>query len=339
MIQADTILATLKTTENHHMVADDATKSFYLKLANTYSPIPMRIQLSNPWRGNCLPTLSRSAATGSVILTTKTISHRLRLIYLACMCALLAGCGGFPQSESVDRTIFVPSPNHDARRPNFVILHDTTSDNVEHSLKTLTDPAREVSVHYLIGRDGAIYQLVDERRRAWHAGVSYWGGNTDLNSASIGIELDNTGAEPYTDPQVTRLLVLLKDLKDRYRIPANNFLGHGDVAPRRKVDPSHHFPWERLAKEGFGLWCRQQPDVPAAETPDPLLALQLIGYDVSEPTAALAAFRRHFLGVDAEGEASVVERQLMQCLVLEKRSKPAFQQHPQIIESGFKYSY
>jgi N-acetylmuramoyl-L-alanine amidase len=322
-----TIPAFLKITEKHHKVYDNATKSFHLKRANSYSPIQIRIQFSSPWRGNYSTSLSRYASSGSVILTTKVIFHRLRRVCLACMCALLAGCGGFPQSDSGERAIFVPSPNHDARRPNFVILHDTTSDNVERPLKTLTDPAREVSAHYLIGRDGTVYQLVDEWRRAWHAGVSYWGGNTDLNSASIGIELDNTGAEPYSDPQVTRLLVLLRDLQDRYRIPASNFLGHGDVAPRRKVDPSHHFPWERLAKEGFGLWCRQQPDVPVAEIPDPWLALQLIGYDVSEPRAALAAFRRHFLGIDVEGEASVLERQLMQCLILEKHSQPAPQQH------------
>lgn len=250
------------------------------------------------------------------------ISHRLGQIYLTCACLLVVGCSSFPQSGSGDRAIFVPSPNHDARRPNFVILHDTTSDNVKHSLKTLTDPAREVSAHYLIGRDGSLYQLVDEHRRAWHAGISYWGGNADLNSASIGIELDNTGVEPYSELQIARLIDLLKELKERYRIPAPNFLGHGDVAPRRKVDPGRQFPWEHLANEGFGLWCRQ-PASTIQELPDPLLALQSIGYDVSEPTAAMAAFRRHFLGVDAEGEASTQERHLMQCLILEKRAKPA----------------
>jgi N-acetylmuramoyl-L-alanine amidase len=234
-------------------------------------------------------------------------------VCIGILCALLAGCGGIPPGTS-DRAIHVPSPNHNERRPNYVILHDTTSNNVEHALKTLTDPAREVSAHYLIGRDGTLYQLVDENRRAWHAGASYWGGNTDLNSASIGIELDNTGDEPYAEAQFTRLINLLKDLRERYRIPAANILGHGDVAPRRKVDPGRYFPWEHLAKEGFGLWCDQEADFPHEARFDPLLALQAIGYDVSDPGAALAAFRRHFLGVDAVGDVSDMERQLMQCL-------------------------
>ncbi len=231
----------------------------------------------------------------------------------------LAGCAGLSDDPGL-RTISVPSPNHNARRPNFVIIHDTTSDRAEHALRTLTDPAREVSAHYLIGRDGTLYHLVDEQQRAWHAGTSYWGGHADLNSASIGIELDNSGAEPYADAQMVRLLELLKDLSQRHKIPKHNFLGHGDVAPGRKVDPSAYFPWERLAQGGFGLWC---PTVStnSGELPDPLLALQAIGYDVSDPVTALAAFRRHYLASDAEGEANPAEQQLMSCLVQERRTR------------------
>jgi N-acetylmuramoyl-L-alanine amidase len=240
------------------------------------------------------------------------------------LCALLAGCSGLPVAPG-ERTVVVPSPNHNARRPNFVVLHDTASGTVERALKVLTDPARSVSAHYLIGRDGTLYQLVAEDRRAWHAGASWWAGHTDLNSASIGIELDNTGAEPYPEAQIVRLLEVLKDLKERYRIPASNFIGHGDIAPRRKVDPSRYFPWQRLASEGFGLWCREPAGAPLPDPADPavpvdpLLALAVIGYDVSDPTAALAAFRRHFFGSDSPGEASAAERQLMQCLAREKR--------------------
>src|SRR2546430_169255 len=95
-----------------------------------------------------------------------------------------------------------PSPNFDARRPNYVIIHHTSDSGVEESLAVLTDAARQVSAHYLIGRDGTIFQLVDEQVRAWHAGESYWGGQRDLNSASIGIELDNNGREPFAEPQV-----------------------------------------------------------------------------------------------------------------------------------------
>ena len=239
---------------------------------------------------------------------------------LGLLTVLLTACSGLP-SSSVDQVIQVPSPNHNERRPNYIILHDTSNDNIERPLKTLTDPAREVSAHYLIGRDGTLYQLVDESRRAWHAGQSYWGGLTDLNSASIGIELDNTGDEPYAEVQINRLLSLLKDLQARYRIPSTNVLGHGDIALRRKVDPGWQFPWERLARDGFGLWCsRSLIEVDPAS--DPVLALQAIGYDVADPGAALAAFRRHFLGSTAEGQATDDERRLMQCLVQKKRQKP-----------------
>ncbi len=231
---------------------------------------------------------------------------------------LLTGCAGLPDDPG-QRTISAPSPNHNARRPNFVIIHDTTSDRAERALRTLTDPAREVSAHYLIGRDGALYQLIDEQQRAWHAGASYWGGHTDLNSASIGIELDNTGAEPYAEAQMVRLLTLLKDIAQRHKIPRQNFLGHGDVAPGRKVDPSAYFPWQRLAQEGFGLWC-PAPAASSGELPDPLLALQAIGYDVSDSATAVAAFRRHFLASDAEGEVTPSEQQLMSCLIQEKRT-------------------
>jgi N-acetylmuramoyl-L-alanine amidase len=236
---------------------------------------------------------------------------------------LLAGCAGLP-GDPGQRTISVPSPNHNARRPNFVIIHDTTSDRAERALSTLTDPAREVSAHYLIGRDGTLYQLVDEQQRAWHAGASYWGGHTDLNSASIGIELDNTGAEPYAEAQMVRLLALLKDITQRHKIPRHNFLGHGDVAPGRKVDPSAYFPWQRLAQEGFGLWC-PAPAASPGELADPILALQAIGYDVSDPATALAAFRRHFLASDSEGAVSPDELQWMTCLIQEKRNKAGLQ--------------
>lgn len=248
------------------------------------------------------------------------MSLQLPLLRLAALCALLAGCGGIPSGAS-DRITWVGSPNHNERRPNFVVLHNTGNDNIERPLRTLTDPAREVSAHYLIGRDGSLYQLVDETRRAWHAGQSYWGGLTDLNSVSIGIELDNTGDEPYAEVQIDRLLELLHDLKTRFRIPGSNILGHGDIALPRKVDPGWRFPWERLAREGFGLWCHQATsDIPPV--PDPVLALQAIGYDVAIPSAALAAFRRHYPGIDTEGDSRDAERRLMHCLVMEKRTQP-----------------
>jgi N-acetylmuramoyl-L-alanine amidase len=211
-----------------------------------------------------------------------------------------------------------PSPNFDERRPNFVILHHTSNDNADEALATLTDPARKVSSHYLIGRDGKIYYLVDELARAWHAGESYWGGGSDLNSASIGIELDNNGEEPFAEVQIEALLALLIDLKARYAIPAANFLGHSDVAPGRKVDPSRWFPWQRLAASGFGLWC-EPPVSPVAAELDNATLLAAFGYDVSDPAAAVAAFKRHFAPDDASPDMTDESRALLNCLVSQKQ--------------------
>lgn len=213
--------------------------------------------------------------------------------------------------------IVAPSPNHDERRPNYVILHQTSSDDAARALRTLTDPERKVSAHYLIDRSGKLYQLVDERRRAWHAGVSYWGGNTDLNSASLGIELDNNGVEPFPEAQIVALLALLEELRARYPIPPANYLGHGDIAPRRKVDPSRFFPWQRLAAAGFGIWCREASPAPPANL-DANLLLRAFGYDMSDPQAALFAFRRHFRGEDADGAMTPEELAMLRCLVEEK---------------------
>lgn len=253
---------------------------------------------------------------------TDLIDSLLRVAAMVMLLGTLAACSRLPVLDS-DLVQQVASPNHDERRPNFVIIHQTSNDNAERALNTLTDPLRKVSAHYLIGRDGALYRLVSEGRRAWHAGTSYWGGTTDLNSASIGIELDNNGDEPFAEAQVVRLLGLLASLKDRYQIPPANFLGHGDVAPSRKVDPSRHFPWQRLAGAGFGLWC-EPPAPEASDTlPEINLALQAFGYDLADPARALAAFRRHYRGIDSEAEADDEDRRLLRCLLNAKASDSA----------------
>lgn len=214
---------------------------------------------------------------------------------------------------------WLPSPNFDARRPDFVVIHHTGSDTAARALRILGDPASRVSAHYLIGRDGRLVQLVEEGSRAWHAGDSRWGANTDLNSSSIGIELDNTGAEPFAEPQIMALLALLSELRERYKFPAANYIGHGDIAPGRKVDPSRHFPWRRLAQQGFGLWC----DAPASAAPfgfDATLGLQAFGYDVLNPAAAAAAFRRHFRADERSDTAlDETERAMLACLLELKR--------------------
>jgi N-acetylmuramoyl-L-alanine amidase len=224
----------------------------------------------------------------------------------------LAGCTPAPVRTSLPST-WQQSPNFDQRRPQFVVIHHTSNDSADEALRTLTDPLRAVSAHYLIARDGAIFQLVDERKRAWHAGASKWGNDTDLNSSSLGIELDNNGDELFAEAQIASLLRLLDDLRARYRIPAANFIGHADVAPQRKNDPSRYFPWKRLAASGFGLWC----DAPAAELPpgfDPMLALQALGYDVSDPVAAIQAFKLHFVQHESPPGLSEPEQRLLACL-------------------------
>lgn len=212
-----------------------------------------------------------------------------------------------------------PSPNFDERRPNFVILHHTSNDDASQALFTLTDPERKVSSHYLIGRHGTIYYLVDELARAWHAGESYWGGDTDLNSASIGIELDNNGDEPFAEAEIESLLALLADIKERYAIPTANFLGHGDIAPGRKVDPSRLFPWQRLAARGFGLWCDAALEPVPATVSDEML-LGAFGYDTSNLDAAIGAFKRHFAPDDTSPALTEGDRSFLQCLVAQKTS-------------------
>lgn len=227
--------------------------------------------------------------------------------------AMLTACAPLPLYTALPVELR-PSPNFGERRPNYVILHHTTNDTAEQALATLTGRFSQVSAHYLIGRDGRIVYLVDELKRAWHAGDSYWGGNRDLNSSSIGIELDNNGNEPFADAQIAALIALLQDLTARWNIPAANVLGHGDVAPGRKVDPSAQFPWRRLAQAGFGLWCEPPyPTVAAADADEVLLAA--LGYDVSRPAMAVAAFKRHWAEEDGLPQLSAGQRGLLQCLI------------------------
>ena len=227
--------------------------------------------------------------------------------------ALVAACAPTPERVGFPSE-WMASPNFNDRRPSYVVLHHTSDDTADDALRTLTDPLREVSAHYLIARDGRIYQLVDERYRAWHAGQSRWGEDADLNSSSIGIELDNNGDEPYAEPQIEALLELLADLGARWKIPSANVLGHGDIAPGRKVDPGRTFPWRRLAARGFGMWCDPPYEAVPAAVADELL-LAALGYDVSRPLAAVAAFKRHYSPAEDTLALTEAERGMLQCLV------------------------
>lgn len=238
------------------------------------------------------------------------------------MAVLLVGCASFQPDTTLPVRV-VASPNHDVRQATMVVIHYTTNDDADQSLDTLTSPTRKVSAHYLIDAQGTLYQLVPENRRAWHAGQAYWAGVTDINSTSIGIEIDNTGDEPFEEAQIVTLLNLLTDLQTRHKIRAADIVGHADVAPGRKVDPGPYFPWRRLAQAGFGLWC-DNPVANADASINVDALLTALGYDPRLPESARQAFREHYLAKDDGTTVAdeALERGMAQCL-LEQRQRVA----------------
>lgn len=209
------------------------------------------------------------------------------------------GLSGVPPVLSLDSILTpkyaVGTVNFDLRKPNFVIIHHTAQNSCEQTLKTFTLERSKVSAHYVICKDGTVHHMLNDYLRAWQAGISKWGNATDINSSSIGIELDNNGFEAFPEPQLVSLLKLLDTLKSKYAIPTANFIGHSDIAPKRKVDPNVFFPWQRLSQRGFGNWYDDTTNVVLPPTFDPLLALRLVGYDLADTTAAIRAFKRHFM--------------------------------------------
>lgn len=192
---------------------------------------------------------------------------------------------------------YIPTVNLGLRKPNFVIIHHTAQDSVVQTINTFTRESTQVSAHYIISESGKIIHLLNNNLRTWHAGASKWGNITDINSCSIGIELANNGTQPFTNSQINSLLILLAKLKKEYNIPTANFIGHADVAPKRKTDPSILFPWEKLSENGFGLWYNK-PDLLPPTDFDVENALRRIGYNTSDLNAAIIAFKLHFVKLD-----------------------------------------
>ncbi|MFV0361432.1 N-acetylmuramoyl-L-alanine amidase [Tropicimonas sp.] len=191
------------------------------------------------------------------------------------------------------------SPNFGERRggavPVLVVLHYTAMPDAQSALDRLCDPAAEVSSHYLIGRDGACWQLVDDDRRAWHAGSGAWAGHDDVNSRSIGIELDNDGASPFPEPLMAALEGLLPPLMARWRIPPEGVIGHSDMAPARKSDPGPRFDWARLALRGLACWPRADIGGTVPDEAGFLRDLTAFGYpDDVAADVMLATFRSRF---------------------------------------------
>jgi N-acetylmuramoyl-L-alanine amidase len=198
------------------------------------------------------------------------------------------------------------SPNHDARgeplRIDMLVLHYTGMVSADAALERLCDPAARVSAHYLVDEDGTIWQLVSERRRAFHAGRSFWHGETDLNRVSIGVEIVNPGHEwgyrAFPDAQMAAVEHLCRDLLSRLPIPPDRIVGHSDIAPERKIDPGELFEWPRLARAGIGIWPApgRRPSAARVDRVRALADLAAIGYATPPASSGstVAAFQRRF---------------------------------------------
>lgn len=218
----------------------------------------------------------------------------------------------------------VPSPNFNDRKSpiDMLVLHYTGMQTAQDALARMCDPEAQVSAHYMVWEDGRIAQLVGEDKRAWHAGVSRWQGDDDLNSRSIGIEIVNGGHDwplpdgslpPYPEAQIEALIALCTGILQRWTIPQSRIVGHSDIAPARKEDPGEHFPWNRLAQAGIGLWPKSDN---SAEMPDMsreqlVSYLSQIGYAVESNSPdhvvkdALRAFQRRWVPGTVTGDADI----------------------------------
>ena len=226
--------------------------------------------------------------------------------------------------ELVHREVLSPNFNERSLPISMVVLHYTEMKPVETAIEKMCDPAAEVSAHYCISEEGEVIRLVPEEKRAWHAGSSYWRGHKDVNSASIGIELDHPGHaggyRPFADAQFEALVPLLHRIVKQYDIPRANVVGHSDVAPARKIDPGELFPWERLAEYGLCL-----PTPQKLELGDPFdndgafyLALERFGYDITEGHKVIEAFQRRWRPAKIDGEIDGQIRAILFQLLLDR---------------------
>ncbi|WP_066796229.1 N-acetylmuramoyl-L-alanine amidase [Sphingomonas soli] len=221
--------------------------------------------------------------------------------------------------------IDAPSPNFNERKlpVSMIVLHYTGMETGEAALERLRDPAAEVSAHYLVEEDGRIFRLVDEDKRAWHAGRAHWRGIKDVNSASVGIEIVNPGHDHgyrnFTEAQMSAVIPLVAEIKERHGITRGNVVGHSDVAPARKQDPGELFNWHALARLRLAL-PRPTRNLVDPGWPDAgfMLALERFGYDVEDRVAAVTAFQRRFRPEMIDGEIDAECRCLLLALLLPK---------------------
>lgn len=226
-------------------------------------------------------------------------------------------------SELIHRHCPSPNCNERALPISMVVLHYTGMRSADEALARLCDEEAQVSAHYMIDEDGTVTALVPEEKRAWHAGRSYWRGITDVNSASIGIELVNPGHEfgyrPFPRAQMDALLPLLAEIVKRHDVPRANVVGHSDVAPARKEDPGELFDWDLLAKHRLAL------PKPAVTLGDPFenegaffLGLERYGYDISDGPAAIRAFQRRWRPELIDGELDLQIGAMLFALLLDR---------------------
>lgn len=243
-----------------------------------------------------------------------------------------------------------PSPNHGNRRAgliDMIVLHYTGMPDADQALAWLCAKQSQVSAHYFVFEDGRIVQMVEEDRRAWHAGAAGWAGETDINSRSIGIEIANIGAiigdegclPPFPDAQIEALTDLCRDITGRHAIPPHRLLAHSDVAPDRKRDPGEAFPWDRLAGEGVGHWVEPEPVsggrfLAPGDEGEPVAALQgllaLYGYGLQingvfddRTSHVVTAFQRHFRPEKVDGIADASTLATLRRLLAACPEKPA----------------
>ncbi len=261
---------------------------------------------------NALLLLVYSCSQNKYAATNKQYKQQVKQYAKLLAAYPLKDSVGLPYASNWAGTI-----NLSMRRPNFVIIHHTAQNNCEQTLKTFTVKGnREVSAHYVICKDGTVHHMLNDLLRAHHAGVSKWGNTTDLNSSSIGIELDNNGFETFGEAQMNSLLLLLDRLKKAYNIPIANFIGHGDIAPTRKNDPNWRFPWKLLSEKGFGYWYDDAANIALPNNFNHLQALRIVGYDITDTSAAIVGFKRHWLQDTTKG---LNEQQLKVLFLLSKK--------------------
>lgn len=210
-----------------------------------------------------------------------------------------------------------PSPNFDTRAlpVSMIVLHYTGMESAKAAIAQLANPVAKVSAHWVVLEDGGIIAMVDEANRAWHAGKAYWRGITDVNSASIGIEIVNPGHEfgyrPFPEIQMAAVERLVAAAANRYCITPANVVGHSDVAPARKADPGEFFDWPRLASAGLAEAVPNEGNDPGWDDDETIAALHRYGYDVTDRRAAVVAFHRRFRPADIGGNIDARTRTIL----------------------------